>query len=961
MSHDKYVPNHTKGGVAGRCVQIILIAVIALVLSGCGVVITSSPSASPYPLLLTVPTTTLYGGQSVTINVTSPVVPISTVSLSITCSARKCGELTGNVYTAPSSMSVSETVIVTASSSVASVSAATLQLNIDPAPSIASVTPRMVVAGGREPIQITGTGFMHGSTILVEPELTGNSASIANVTVVNDTTILLALTTAPGEAGSIAFRVQGPVSSSPPSSPFTIQVQTASVSPAPNLPVFPVSRYGASGSSQAFTCSGQAGSTVLTCREPATDFATGQGIRIVGGGDAPSVPAITEQPAISHEGNLAGEHTYCYIVYAADALGGIGSGSPRSCVSAEPELSFTGTFNLLGDTYRIPVAAFLWYRSMDGGPYRLISIGNQSQDVGQAPGAHGGWSDPLPADGAGISKNEDVIASVASVNGNQIILAVPLNSSVADTVVDHDDTDAIQSTINAAVAAGGGVVRFGDGTFNIRRPSFQYANEIEPEYTAYTTSYTLGWPESEWYYLYVPNGSSGNIFFQGNGASTVLQTPPDQGAASTVFGIGAYLNPGYAPFTALQIEDVDKGATSVNLASDPAASNIHPGTDIWLYSGAFSAPAVCVNADGTAGGNCHFSEINTVTTVSGRKIALAYPTSKRYYDDGTDSFGIVVLPVTPHNIGIQDLTFNTCNRILYSGMIYGLVIDHVVINGVVGFGAFGGGSKRDVLIENSTWSFGRGDASGIYDEYDQFTNLEFLRNTITGYAASEAEGPSEMARIYMTEGTSGVVLDGNVFDHVSTYFQDTTDDVVENNTYTDGILQLGDSYAPKRNVLDLGGVQNPTFTSFASQESAIVRANSFTIGPEFTPPWVLSIGHFTSGSVSNNVISYNNAHNSALIISDGGAIKGNTISIGPASTGAWGIGLDPDEAPSVPPASFDVENNTISASSLAAGIYVADPGFTDTAPVCIQGNTMNIGQGNLLSIQDPGEITEHCP
>jgi hypothetical protein len=283
------------------------------------------------------------------------------------------------------------------------------------------------------------------------------------------------------------------------------------------------------------------------------------------------------------------------------------------------------------------------------------------------------------------------------------------------------------------------------------------------------------------------------------------------------------------------------------------------------------------------------------------------------------------------------------------------------VNGTPGFGVFGGGYKRDVLIENSTWSFGRADGSQVYDEYDQFTNLELLNNRIRGYAAPGAEGPSEMAMLNMSEGTSGVVLDRNRFDHASTYFQSTTDDRIVGNVYTDGILQLGYAYEPYRNALAFSYLMNGAFTSFDSQESAIVERNTFTITPDFQPPWVLSVGHFASARIRENVISYDGPQNLPVIMSAGGVIGGNTISVGAASSASWGIALNPDQAPNMSAAGFDVEGNLITAPSINSAIYVADPGFWDAAPVCIERNAVNLVQGVALSVANAADISQICP
>jgi len=761
------------------------------------------------------------------------------------------------------------------------------------------------------------------------------------------------ITSAPGTCSVIASQPGNATYSAAPQAEQTVSALTL----AQAFPVFPVSRYGASGSSQSFTCTGQVNTNILSCTQSSTDFVAGQGIRIAGGGGAPFLGAITAPVTITRHGTQAGQHTYCYIAYVADAFGGITSGSPPSCASGEPELSFPGVYNSLSGNPVYPLNATLWYRSLDSGPYRLIAAGNGAQDVGQQPDSNGGWSDSLPADGSDISKNEDLFAVVLSVHGGQIALSVPLISAVSNTRVGHDDTAAIQSAIDAAVAAGGGIVSFGNGTFNVRRPTFI----ILPSPQVSTLLYSQAYVTSTWVYLILPKGSTGNVFFQGNDAATVIVTPPSYDESAILFGLGVINSPAWPPSVPISMEEVAKDETTVVLAEDPGAANVSPGTDIWLYSGSFDQNSPCVDRNGNTYGNCHFSELNTVIAVHGRTLTLAYPTSKRYYDDGASSFGLVVLPTTPHNIAIQDITFNTSSPIVGSGLVYGLLIDHVTINRTSGStSVFGGGPKRDVLIENSIWSFGRSDGGGWCDEYDQFTNLKLVNNRIMGYAAPGMETESLMARLYMSEGTSGVTLQENTLDHASIYIDQTTDDVIEGNLLLDGILTLGDAYHPTQNPLAAGGYEDTAYVSFDSQKRAAIEGNTFIIDSDFAAPWIMRVGHFEAADIGHNDITENDVHPLAAILANGGTISRNFIAFGSLASADIGVAIYPDEAPDSEPAAFNVTANTITAASANSGIYVTDPGFSDTAPVCIQGNLVNIGLGIPVFIQNAADIVQTC-
>jgi len=408
--------------------------------------------------------------------------------------------------------------------------------------------------------------------------------------------------------------------------------------------------------------------------------------------------------------------------------------------------------------------------------------------------------------------------------------------------------------------------------------------------------------------------------------------------------------PAYSPYSAIKIEDVDKGASAVILASDSALNTLHPGDDIWLYSGMFGE-GVCQDSDGTPGGNCHYSEINTIKSISGRVLTLVYPTSKRYYDDGMNSFGLVKMPISPHNVGFSNFTINTYGPVIGLGMVYGLTVNHVTVNGFTSHGAFLGGMKRDVLIENSSWGLGAGDASWKgTTELDQCTAVRYVNDTITGYSARGAEGPSMGARIYLTEGTSQVLFEHNKLDHVAILTDATTDDVIDSNVFNDSPVAIGATYNEFSHDFEWGPTRTFNFLSFGSQTSARITNNVFNVDSTFNPPWIIRVGHFTNGEVAGNVITTNTVTRLPAITSDGGDIEANVINIGPDSTSTSGIVAIPDEGPGVPASSFTIRGNQINANTAPAGIYIVDSGFTDTAPVCITGNSIKLLKGKPIVV-----------
>ena len=168
------------------------------------------------------------------------------------------------------------------------------------------------------------------------------------------------------------------------------------------------SAYGASGSANTGTCSGQAGSSILTdCQTGVYDWKVGQVIRIVGGGPPPSsraysrfnpgVPLSPEQskgvttilinnivnggklPKTTTGASGLSGHLYCYSVSISDPLQGISAPSPVTCdPSGQPnsDLSITN-FNSLyaaapnGVDWLSPI--FLWYVSKDKGSFQLLA------------------------------------------------------------------------------------------------------------------------------------------------------------------------------------------------------------------------------------------------------------------------------------------------------------------------------------------------------------------------------------------------------------------------------------------------------------------------------------------------------------------------------------------------------------------------------------------------------------
>ena len=316
------------------------------------------------------------------------------------------------------------------------------------------------------------------------------------------------------------------------------------------------------------------------------------------------------------------------------------------------------------------------------------------------------------------------------------------------------------------------------------------------------------------------------------------------------------------------------------------------------------------------------------------------------------------MPTVPHDLSIKNMLINTTNPILTTGMVYGLTIDSVFINGFVGHGPYGGGFKRDVTIQNSGWGFGTGDVSyGATDEYDQFTNVSFINNFIVGYAAPGAEMYSSMARIYGTEGSSGFTFKNNQLYNASIFLDQTTDDVISGNQMQDSIIKMGTAYG--NNPFSNGPNHDLSYDSYDSQVAGDVDNNTMKITSTFLAPFLLQLGHFDSASVTGNTFTYLGNQTITGIEAYSGSITNNTFNM-PGVGVSIPLALIPDQTALNPAAPFNVQGNTYNISGFSVSNYITDPGFTDIAPICIQNNTYHQVLGLPQLAVNPGSVTTAC-
>ncbi len=516
----------------------------------------------------------------------------------------------------------------------------------------------------------------------------------------------------------------------------------------------------------------------------------------------------------------------------------------------------------------------------------------------------------------------------------------------------HDDTVSIQNAINAAAGVNGGTVQFGSGTYNVEEPIFVVASSLSGIWT-FSRDYSLDPSDGQWFYLAVPNGTTGGIHIEGAGASTILVLPPDEGYLARLIAVGAYGRPNDGASNILPIYNVDKGSNQLILSGNSGSNALKAGDDIYIFAGSFGAPTACATIGQVAGG-CHFSELNTVVSVAsdGNTTTLAYPASKRYYPDQYgSSFGVIKLPTTPHDFAMEHMAINTYDPITSGGQAFGLLFNDLHINGYLNSGVFGNGYKRGETIENSTWGIGAGDDSyADVDEYDQYTDVSFIGNTVYGDCATQASGRSAQCRIYGTEGSSNFTFTNNNFYNVSVFFDQTTNDTLTGNTFVNGDLNLGLAYG--QNTYYFGPTKDATYVSFGSSTNADVERNTFEIDSNYAAPFILRVGNFTRSIIASNTVTYNGTNFTPAIWTYSGTVNGNTVII-PSSPISDAIVLVPDEVPGGQPSGLSATNNTINAPTLGAGVFIPTIGFNDGLPICIQGNMYTGSNGSATAFTNP--------
>jgi hypothetical protein len=652
------------------------------------------------------------------------------------------------------------------------------------------------------------------------------------------------------------------------------QIWSLSMMRVPNN--FPVANYNASGSPATQNCSITTGSKTLSCPS-AGDFKVGQGILITGAGATPMVADATVAPTVSSS-LPSGTHTHCYEVVFADPYNGIGAPSPTTCISNTGAFSERNVVGLETTQFAGYLAAqYLWYVSDDNGPYQYLGRENAQSFPGdrgiRQPQLAEGY--PLTITGTARIKNQDLISTILSISGGTITLADPASKTVSSVLTAHDDTMAIQNAIDAAEAAGGGTVALGAGTYNTKLPAF-IGYHITPP-VAYTRNIALAAWWCTYVNLYIPYGDSGHVYLSGQGPG---QTTVNSGPGAVFFAAGmATARPVPTTATAIHIQPASQGQQTIIVENSAQAATLTAGQDVFIYTGFYGTSmgigGGCTDS-GVGGTQCHFDELNTIVSVSGNSVTLLHPLVRKYWNDGNDSFGMVTVPGGVHDVAIENMTLNLSGMVTDGGNVsYDELVDNIVIPTSITIRVFGGGYKRGMVVSNSSW--GSGDNTVSWDgtdEFDQSNDIAFVNNAIRGNQSPGAEGPSNGARIYGTEGSSEFLYANNDFHNEEIGFQDTGNVIVVGNRFYDGFMGIGTVY---------NGTQWNVYSS-QSQNNIVIMNNLVELDANSAAPWAISVGTFKNSNISGNTIVSSEPGNH-IAISSYSPVQTNSITFGPGVLG----------------------------------------------------------------------------
>lgn len=351
--------------------------------------------------------------------------------------------------------------------------------------------------------------------------------------------------------------------------------------------------YGASGSDQTSTCSTMGGSPEIRCEGGVGDFRVNEGVEIVHAGFYSSLEPVR---AIKLMVNGApGRTVYDYALCTADPWRGIARGGCARAVVANGPLTLTlqHSISVSFAPSRVNAALALLYRKIDNGPWRFVSsITSPYYDIGWTPATSEGWPGSPPPGAV----SQHLWSKITAISGARITLQDAVPTTVVNTTVRHDDTEAIQAAISAAAGLGVGV-RFGAHTYRIDEPSaWSYVHRrFYRTFTPDTPGYPSLFPQA---ILQLPSGSK---LIGAGPRRTILVTDfvGHIGGGNGTFGLntGGHGNPFVLqpPLRAYKLNSTSLGAPTVVLQSASNAEQFSAGDEVFIWGGPAS-PATTTRA-----------------------------------------------------------------------------------------------------------------------------------------------------------------------------------------------------------------------------------------------------------------------------------------------------------------------------------------------------------------------------
>lgn len=522
--------------------------------------------------------------------------------------------------------------------------------------------------------------------------------------------------------------------------------------------VCPVTAFGASGS--AATCSGTiaANSTSLAVSgcSPSNDFLNGQYVLVPQAGPAALTVSPPSPTVTGHGAFTGGAQTWGYKVAYRDRWGGI------KAASSEITLA-TGAATANGVDYASIILGSQTYTYCDAAVYRTTAPGGIPTGlIAFTAGCSTNTTiqdtnlpvvsiAAAPATPPSADLNQYLVAKIVSGGGTATLTLATGASSVAPgtaVTIIHDETQAFQNTVNAALTIGG-MVRVPPGTYNINQPSWWNGSTwiyTNPTDTTTTANEMLGM---------VHLGS--NLTVEGddweasklvNGYNVTSHNPILAVANPTATRLpGAVCNTGATnDFTKKLINNSVRGQSYVVTTTAADAGTFSIGDMVDISGGVVSGNVSCNSTS--------INEPNVVTGVDATNgnIQLAYgvPTEMPWGTPGTASFIAKINTWYFKNITIRNLTLNSASGAarLGVGSTIKARIDHVKMTGPAWFTTFNISGSRDIALTNSYWH--------VYsdEELDQVLDVTLDHNTIV-----QNDGGAQLS---FDNGADGVTFTHNI-------------------------------------------------------------------------------------------------------------------------------------------------------------------------------------------------------